>query len=482
MPPIPDPTKQQLPGYPTDPRPASYAPPPPVPEARGPSTLIASPIESQQSFYSLLSGILRNASLAYRLDRVQQENMRSDPAIMGPLISLAMKVAATEWSLEPADPYDSDQKRVADFLTDLLRDTPMLTDLLVNQCDALWYGPAAVNFQLDYDARGRAKIVSWMPIHPDSLVWTEFGQLGQKVGPRYTIKPTGYKLTTPGWDGPVHLFNDWERRAILLTVFRPTAPSYREPYQAAYAYSGRGMRDVVWYYWQIKQAVLQNWTYYTQRYGMGIRKAFYQYGNKESQDAMATAAANVLGDTTLLIPDDPTQPRRANDIEVMDPSGTNAEAFGNLIDRLEAKIKECIVGQVATSEAANTGLGSTVATEHARTKADHVHYLCARIAESFNTDLIPTLTRLNFGVSAIPPRFRFSPARPEPEKFMGAIERVVDLGGAVVRSDVYRNLGLREPTANDRVLTRQSVPLIDGLELPEDTDALPELEASGAGP
>lgn len=428
------------------------------PIARKAFEFLALPIELQQAYYTSVNGVLRNASISYRIDRGLQRMMRFDPALMAPLASIQMAFALASWKIEPVDRRDHVQVAQAKYLTSVVNDIPSLTDYRIWMSEGIWYGRSACLNRFDTNPFGGVSIAAWYPIDPDTIVSNYQGRLGFKVGTRYNGQAS---LTTVGPDSRVHMLDEQERQCLAFCRFRPTGPDFWSSNDTEYAHLGLGLRDRCWFIWKLKQHALQCWGNYVQRYGTGMRKAFHQDGNADAKAAMEYAAANMIGDVTLSIPDDGQSPRRKNDIEVHEPSAATGDTFYSLVVRLESKLKEMIEGQSASSEATSTGLGSSVGTEHARTKSDHVDYLAVVVDEAFRRDVLGPLARMNFGDDAVVPIMRTMVRKPEPEKYAAAVKTIVEMGGRVAQSDVYEYMGIREPDPGEPLFEKQEPPLID---------------------
>jgi len=68
----------------------------PAPTSRGPTGPLALPVEVQRSYFRTASLMLRNSSLAYRLDVNYQAMMRMDADIEGVLRSLLVTLAGRD--------------------------------------------------------------------------------------------------------------------------------------------------------------------------------------------------------------------------------------------------------------------------------------------------------------------------------------------------------------------------------------------------
>jgi hypothetical protein len=426
---------------------------------------LVTPVEMQRSYYLSVNKILRQGSLAFRKDRNLQRQMRYDPDIMGPLVMLQLSVACAEWAVQvPADMQGDEQAtEQAAFVEKLLKNTPRFTDMMRHLLDALWYGRSAVN--MVFGKQGETIYIrDWMPIHGDSLTMTELGQLGLKVGPRYYTQTIGGAApdtdkingTVIGWDSRVLPLDDQQRATIALHTYQPQGVDFDDPYEAENAYLGRGMRDLVWYYWSLKQAALQNWATYIERYSMGIRVGNYPVGNEAAKADMESAMQNLLGDVSVLIPKNADGSDAGFGIDIKEPNGGNAEAFAKMVEYLTENIKEVILGQTGTSQAVSSGLGSSIGDQHAQTLNRQVTYIANALAETITREIVTPLFRMNFGDDAVPPSFSFSVSKPNPDEYMKAIEAFTKLGGRVSEREARKVLGLAEPEDDEMVLQAPS--------------------------
>jgi hypothetical protein len=450
---------------------------------------LVTPVEMQRSYYLSINKILRQGSLALRKDRVLQKQMRNDPDVMGPLLSLQLGVATSEWAVEaPADmKADEAACEQASFIDKILRNTPRITDFMRHLLDALWFGRSAVNMVFGKQAEV-IYIRDWLPIHGDSITVSELGQLGIKVGARYYTQTMGVPApndekvngTVVGWDSRVLPFDEMQRATIALHTYQQQGVDFDDPYEAENAYLGRGMRDVIWYYWQLKQAALQNWAAYIERYSMGVRVGYYPQGNDAAKAEVITTLENLRGDVSALIPKGPGGEDIGYGIDIKEPNGGNAEAFAKMVEYLTENIKEIILGQTGTSQAVPTGLGSSIGDQHAETLNRQMKYISNALAETMTREVVTPLYRMNFGDDGMPPRFTFNIAKPKPQEYMDAVDKFTRLGGRVSEAEARRILGLAEPEEDEPVLqapgepgmapidVKPMEPELDDMEIPDE--------------
>lgn len=420
-----------------------------------PPRLYDSVVEVMRSFVRLVHGVLMNSDVAYRRDRDLQRMMRNDPDVMGPLIQRQLAVALLDWEVIAQDEENDEQVEQAKKIKELLtHHMHRWHDFVRSMQEAVWFGPAAVNLVYERVSGGFIAPTGWRPFHPDSLAFTEEGDLALRVGLRYK----GEKLMV--WDGFVHKLTDMERRTVALHTFMPQGPDYEELFEGRYAWAGRGLRDIVWFQWLMKQTALQLWMTYIERYGMGIRVGTYPAGNDGGRDAMDKALKNILGDVSVLIPDDSDKGQKPRyKIDIMEPPAGEAKVFADLIEGyLAGQIKELIIGQTATTEATNTGLGSDVGTRHAETFWRLIRFDALSLSDSLTRDLVHPMSEMNFGNTPHRPRLRFVLEEVDSEKFMAGVVRYVGIGGTVATRQVRGRLGIEEPREGEDVLGGREQP------------------------
>jgi phage gp29-like protein len=410
----------------------------------------ASIVELQRSYITHFTKVLRRSDLALRKDRQLQRQMRRDPDVMGPLFQRKSAVALLEWEIKPEDDGDPVQVANANKLEQIIRaNLPKPIEFFMSLLDAIWYGPAAV--QLTPVIRnGYVVPGEWLPIHSDTIAFNEFGDLYMYVGLKYD----GEKNQGP--HGMIHMLDEQERKLIVMHTHGRQGVDYEVAEEAGFAYAGRGLRDVVWFHWMMKQTALQFWMTWIERYGMGIRIGTYPDGNNAAKDVMEEVLENLVGDVSVVIPRQTGENRDAYSVEVQEVNSGHARTFADLIEGyLAGQIKELIIGQSATTEATSTGLGSSVADQHAETFRRIVQTDALNLEDSLTRDLVWKYHEMNFGNTPYRPRFSFSLEKNDTKEFMEAVNSFVMLGGTVSQRQARETLGLTEPEEGEPVLMRQ---------------------------
>jgi hypothetical protein len=406
--------------------------------------------EILRSYFGLVSGVLMNSDIAFRRDKNYQRQMRRDPDVMGPLLQRQTATALLEWDIVPDDEEDEEKiARAAELKTGIEKNFRRRHELIRHLLEAIWFGPSAANVRYARDETGYVVPVFWKPFHPDSLAFDHEGRLGMRVGIQFP------REKVQGPDSNVHLFDDRERGAIVLHTAYPQAPDFDEPEEARQLFSGRGLRDIVYFPWKMKQVALQLWSTYVERYSMGMRIATYPSGDDDAQTEMETILRNAIGDTSVLFPRRPDNPE-AYSFEVLEPNGSTAKIHADLIDGyLGGVIKELIVGQTATTEATNEGLGTGVSDQHAETFSRLIRWDAKNLEDSLTFDFLRPYATMNYGED-LGSTFRWKFAIPEVDidGWLSGVERAVDLGLRVPANLVRGRLGLDEPEDGEEILER----------------------------
>ena len=423
----------------------------PAPKDRGPTGPLALPVEVQRTFFRTASLMLRNSSLAYRLDPNYSAMMRADADIEGVLRSLLVTLAGLEWAVVPTDDENPRLVKLAQRVSAIIDAIPRRSDLFRALHEAVWYGCSAANLVYDRDPILGVRIKEWFPFASDSLAFDQYGNLAMRVGSAYINEPS---VTDLGFDSLVHLFDENERRAIVLHRVFTTAPSFIDPNTSEAVYRGVGARDVCWYIWLLKQEVLQNAAAYIERYALGIRVGYYPAGNDAAKSEMLTILQNLVNDNSVVLPR--IGPNESMyDIDIKDANAGRAQIFMDLVNWLSSKLKEAILGQSLSSEAGGTGMGSGVADLHADTLSRVIRYHADALAESVNSDLVRVIATMLGATEeeARGIRFEFAPERPNAKERMEAIQAFVQLGGRVSEREVRDLLGLSEPEDGEAILS-----------------------------
>jgi phage gp29-like protein len=434
-------------GLPPEKRPRKPLKPP---VERGITQPLATAVELQRSFFTTADKLLRNSSLAYRLNPQYQQMMRADADIEGVLRSLQVTLASLEWTVACDDEENDEAMQYAKRIGAIFAAMPRRSDFVRAMHEAVWYGNAACNLVYMKDSRLGVAVREWFPFHPDTLAYDQRGNLAMRVGADYSAH--GPSAQNIGFDSRVHIFTESERKAIILHRVFINAPDFNDPNSTESIYRGVGARDVCWFMWLAKQEILQDAITYAERYAMGIRVGYYPLGQDQGRTMMENVLSNLTNDNSVLLPQSGTE--KIYDIDIKEPNAGRAQVFMELVNWFSGKIKEAILGQSLSSETGSTGLGSGVASLHADTLSRIIRYHADALADSMTCDFVRVVARM-LGASdeqASLLRFEFAPERPDPKERLEAIKAFVELGGRVAESEVRDLLGLSAPSEGERTL------------------------------
>ncbi len=445
-----------------------------APVERGLTQPLATAVEVQRSFFTTADKLLRNASIAYRLNPQYQQMMRADADIEGVLRSLQVTLASLEWAISSTDDTNEKAVELAQRISDIFEAMPRSSDFVRAMHEAVWYGSAATNIVYRRDPRLGIAIKEWYPFHADTLAFDQRGNLAMRVGAEYSMH--GPSEQNIGFDSRVHIFTDEERKAIVHHRVFVSAPDFNDPNGTESIYRGIGARDICWFMWLAKQEILQDAITYAERYAMGIRVGYYPLGQDAGRSMMETVLANLTNDNSVLLPQSGTE--KIYDIDIKEPNAGRAQVFMELVNWFSGKIKEAILGQSLSSETGSTGLGSGVASLHADTLSRIIRYHADALADSLTCDFVRVVARM-LGASedeASCLRFEFAPERPDPKERLEAIKTFIELGGTVSEREVRDLLGLAQPSQDEPVLRGASATA------PGSGDAVAALLSGGSEP
>lgn len=428
--------------------------PPPPPALRGPTEPMALGVEMQRSYFTNAAQMAASSAMAYQLDPAYQIMMRRDADIEASGQALWLAVACADWSLECDDKDDPAQAECADWLTNVYRQIPNLTDMRRQEMLAEWYGTSGVNFVIDAHPELRWFVKKWVPIQGDSIAFDIYGNSGFRVGAKYTSQISCVEMGFNSW---VHLFTPEERKSVIIhSVFRE-APFFDDSRSADQMFRGTGNRDRVWYYWFLKQEIMQQAAVWCKRYAAGIRKGRYPSGNEEAKLALLNALSNLLNDNNVALPREPGMEVDATDFEILEAPASRATMFIDLINWLSDKVKEVRQGQSLSSGTAGTGMGSGVADLHADTKSIILKYHANAVAESETTQMCWPLAEMRGFHPEVYRRVRMRIAieKPNIAERMAAAQSFIDIGGTLDMDEVRAVTGFSKPAPGAEVLERQ---------------------------
>lgn len=458
--------------------------------ARDPATLFpgAPPLFGQDvvPHFFTTTGYIGSAARAYPIEdeatRNSTENaerMRTECAIMECLESRQRATALLNWHLAPENDKSDKQQELCHVLTQIIRRIPRFVEYRRCLLEALWYGKYAVVNRFSSQRVGgkyRTTIRDWAPRHGDKLMFRYAddtmrfveGQLGIRVHANFAFRPGQLlhlsdeerrKKIEPTQYGLVYWFNDYERETMIVHKHMVEDGPWQDPRMMGRV-MGVGIRDRIYWTWYAMQSLLQDLLTYSNRAALGVRLWRYPSGNPEWKKKVEQAAKDALanGVADVLFPVEPNDYASLYGVEQIEPGTAGAQLLAELIERFFLKkIKKYILGQLLTSEAESTGMGSGVANAHLATFADIVRYDASNLEETLTEQLVRKIQKENAPKSlGVHVRMVLDTDTPDTDKRLQAIQAAYQMDVPIRVEDIYQLTGLSKPELRDQVVSVSS--------------------------
>jgi len=397
--------------------------------------------------------------------------MRNEPAIMECLEARLRGTALLNWHIEPENENSQSEKELCRKVTDIIESIPDFLKFRYNLLEAIWYGRSANSWYWGWDyVRGEKyrTPAAWTPVHGDKLVFRyddgrhryDPTQIGIRVGAgiihRYysvwgeqinQVEPTdralAYFLTRP------------ERRCVAVHKHLIEDGAWEDPLSAG-SIHGVGVRSRIYWTWLAMTECLTWALEYLERSAFGFEIWPYPQGNDEAEAATRVAAQERIGGgrSIILVPVVPNDDSGLYIPQHIEPGlGGVAELREFLTSYFAHKIKRYILGQVLTSEAESTGLGSGVADAHLATYADIIRFDAIGLQETLTRDLVRPIQLYNFPESrSCRIKFKIDTEEPDVQQRLQALEQAWNMGLKLKASDVAALVGASSPDDDDDML------------------------------
>jgi phage gp29-like protein len=427
-----------------------------------------------QGIISSVSRVYRPSDEAIKDSLENARFMRNDCSISECVEQRQRSVSLLDWSIEPADEADARGKWLADELTNILRETPKFHKFRENLLNALWFGKYGINMRYRWKfLKGRpyVAIEHWRPVHGDKIVYRyDDGsgdymedQIGIRVGAGYTsganlanewtadrinrVEPTDYGLA--------YFLEPDERDALAIHQHIIEDGEYEDPRSAAKVL-GVGIRSKIYWVWMQKQECLAMLMEFLERSALGIEIWYYPWGNPEAEAKTRKAATERIGNgrNIILVPRPLGEDGMAYGVERIEPAMGGADTMRDILTSYFGhQIKRYILGQVLTTEAEATGLGSNLASVHLDTYLQIVRYDALSLEETINNEVVKHLQQYNFPkFHDVPVKFRILTEAPDIEGKLAAWQKAYDMGCKIPASEVMDLIGIKPVEPGEEVL------------------------------
>ena len=442
---------------------------------------------SYQGIFSSVSRVYRvsDESLIASLENARY--MLNDLVITEPVELRQRCVALLEWHLSPEDRRDPTQKWLCERMTAIIKATPQFMKYRESLAQAIWYGRYANQHRYAWkEVQGQRRIVveEWKPVNGDKLVFRyddgsrtyDPNQVGVRVGAGYAVGGTiagrwkieSVRKVEPTDYGLAYFLSPWERSMLTISKHLIRDGSYEDPTSAGQLH-GVGIRSrVYWCHYQKNELQAQLFEF-LERSASGIEIWFYPWGNKGARDTVLKAAEERIGENrnVILVPRPEDNPG-AYGYDRIEPSMGGAEQLKSIIvDMFSMQIKKYVLGQVASTEAISTGLGSSLAEIHLSTFGQIVKFDAMAREEELTTDFLRPLQRYNFPrFGEVPIYFKIDTETEDVAAKIQAIQAAYEMKVPLKMDSVYDCLGEPRPEKTDEVLLQKDPNPMQGAGMP----------------
>lgn len=437
--------------------------------------------------YTSLSATYRNPDEAVMDSLQNARNMLTDLGVRECLDSRIRSVALLDWNIDTGKkkPTRSDEE-FCTTLTDTITRIPSFFQYRLWAQWAIWFGKVGIEHHWGVQNVDNKSVymptsrhqddMGWKPIHGDKLVFRQFrmhdqmpaggyeGQLGIKVGMyadfekdrkwkagdeigsgsrRWKIEPTDF--------GMAYFLSPAERRLILVHKHNVQDAAYEDGLRAGLVY-GEGIRSVVYWEWFQKQKLMGFMMEYIERMAGGIQVWRFPKGDKQAEDAAKKAAEGFdsMQQHVVLMPVPPGDNGQYG-IDIVEPGFGGVEVLHSLLkEYFGNRVKRYIMGQIMTSEAEATGMGSGVAELHQDTYLQILKSDAINTEETFSRDLVGTLIKVNverkvWADPGFTPRFVLQSEEPDIEARSQSWLSWAQVGLPFEKEPIYEMLGANNP-------------------------------------
>jgi len=405
------------------------------------------------SVVNTFSRSFRSNDEATKQGREQALAIRRDPVIMQALRARQMPVAQLSWNIQPDDPNDVEQARVAMTIERAIKRIPNIQGLLMWLLEAVWCGRSATQVRWGWDWVDGIKVCrprQWWPLNGDKLVFQFDGTPGVLVHANFpgTVVPTDR--------GRAHFLNPQEREALLIHHFEREDADFYESDMASGLF-GVGIRSRIYWFWYLKTQTMQYMMDYLERVGAGGTTIYYyEAGNPNSLEEVQRTAQEQFHNNAILFPRSANGKDHGPGIDRFEPSRGGQEVIQQLVTGYwDDVIRKFILGQDLTATAEPTGLGSGVAALHGQTFSRIISYDAISLQESLTQDLVRPMQGWMLKQHLPPCKWVFEVDAPNTSTILAAAQAFFQMGGTIDEESLRETLGLPAPAPGKPVLSQQ---------------------------
>lgn len=394
-----------------------------------------------QSFTSIVQialNVLINPDEAYRADRAQQEQMMHDPVVMGPLQKRLLATAKLEWEIVAEDPKDPQQVEIARGIKKIMTRIPRWCEFVRYIGMAVLRGTSAseINWAKE-ESDWTWGIDNHRPYHGDKITYDIYGN------PRILTR----QFQTGG-----RQLDQLERDRLIIHTHDRDDGDFYQGAQAGYVFKGRGLRDIIWPYWFLKQNALKLWVILLDRYGTGFLEGRYPLGNAQAKAAIESVLQNATSDSKISVPVPGGADKENFGIFpiTMDGLSSKAQMFIDFVEGYCGKhIRILIEGQDQAHQEGGDGIGSGKAEALQDIFTLYRDYDAKLIEDTLSEQLVQRIQFYNYGQLPFRSKFQFVLDQKDYDEQAKKVTAAKDLGLVVLKKWVYENLDAPQPQGNE---------------------------------
>lgn len=455
--------------------------------------------------YTSLASVYWDGDEAILDSRDNARFMLNDVGIRECLDSRQRSVALLNWHIEPENEKSAHQVEFCGMLENVVKRITNFYKYRLSCQEAIWYGKTGIQHRWGVDDVDGKSVymptprhqddMGWKPLNGDKLVFRQQrpdremppggyeGQLGIRVGytylpngdlrelqegevlngrwktesivaPRDKVQPTNYGLA--------YFLSPSERRLMCVHKHNIRDAAYEDGLKAGLLY-GEGIRSVIYWEWKQKQMTMAFLMEFVERMAGGITVWKYPTGNQQAEAAAKEAAENYNSgqEHIILMPVPPGPDGNQYGVELNEPGFSGVEVLQSMLtDYFGHRCKRYILGQILSSEAEATGMGSGVAELHTDTLLQIIKSDATNLEETLTSDLVGSIVKINvqkkvWSDPGFRPRFVLETEEADVDKKSEAWLSWLDRGLPIRRQDAYELIGAAAPGPGDEILVAQ---------------------------
>lgn len=375
--------------------------------------------------------------------------LRRDGLVRELLQGRKLPVKRLRWHIEPEDPKDPQQKRVAEQVEKIIRAIPRFRKLRGDLLEAVFFGKAGVQLVWGYkwvDGRKRATITRHKPVNGDKIVHRFDGTPAVMVNS--TFRPKDGTIIPTDRGMALLLDKPFYRDRFIIHEYEPTDTDFIYEGDMAEAIHGLGLRSWLWWLWFFRNETL-GWSLDALQ-KIGANGQFVGYvptGNPAAKDAMIQALIQLSRENVTVIEANPGgMGSPANSaIERYEPSAIAYDVMLQFIGYFDDQMRRVVLGQSLSANAQATGMGSKVAEFHEDTLTHILASDAEDLDETLDEQLVAPIVKYNWGRLPFQVRYKSMIDDSNVDKKIETATRLTSIGVQLDATDLREEAGFSPP-------------------------------------